>query len=55
MANLFKSYELAERFDVPKPTMANWSKADGTWRKKLYKHLEKMYAKELAEKAKAIS
>ncbi len=54
MSNLFKSYELAERFNVPKPTMANWAKAEGTWRKQLYVHLENIYAKELAEKAKGL-
>ena len=54
MANLFKSHELAKRFNVPKQTMYNWSRADGTWRKQLYVHLEKIYAKELAEKAKGL-
>ena len=54
MKNLFKSPELAVRYGVPKQTMYNWSKADGTWRKKLYQHLEKMYARELAEKAKEL-
>lgn len=53
-ANLFKSYEVAEYFEVPKPTMANWSKAYGTWRHKLYRRLEKVYADDLAAKAKTL-
>lgn len=49
--NLFKSYEVAEHFGYPKPTISNWSKSYGTWRHRLYKQLEKDYARELAEKA----
>jgi len=52
MANLFKSYEVAEFFGIPKPTMANWSKEKDTWRAKLYRKLEKDYAEHLAEQAK---
>ena len=55
MSELVKSYELAKRFDVPKPTMFNWSKAEeGTWRHTFYKHLVKVYVKELAEQAKEL-
>lgn len=54
MENLFKSYEVAERFGIPKPTMANWSKEKDTWRAKHYKFLEQVMVKELAEKAKEL-
>lgn len=49
MTNLFKSYEVAERFGIPKPTAANWAKDRTTWRRKLYAELERVYANELAE------
>jgi len=49
--NLFKSYEIAERFGIPKQTASNWAKEDKTWRKQLYTQLEKFLARELAEKA----
>ena len=52
MASLFKSYEVAVFFGIPKPTMANWSKEKDTWRAELYKKLERVMAKELAEIAK---
>lgn len=51
---LFKSYEVAERFGIPKPTAANWSKEKDTWRKKFYEELEKVMVKELADKAKGM-
>lgn len=54
-SNLFRSYEVAEHFEIPKPTMANWSKAHGTWRHKLYRQLEKVYADYLAAKADKLS
>jgi len=53
MARLFKSTEIARRYGIPTKTAFNWSKEEGTWRRKLYDHLEKMYARELAEKAKS--
>jgi len=52
MKNLFKSYEIAERFKIPKQTALNWSREKDTWRKGLYTYLEQCYAKELAELAK---
>ena len=56
MANLFRHIEIAERFGIPKPTTANWSKEAkaglNTWRANLYTTLEKVYAKELAEMAR---
>ena len=56
MANLFRHTEIAERFGIPKPTTANWSKEAkaglNTWRAKLYIELEKLRARELAEIAK---
>jgi hypothetical protein len=51
---LFKSYEVAEYFGIPKPTAANWSKAKGTWRRKHYDKLQQVMAAELAEKAKGL-
>jgi transposase len=49
--NLFRPKEIGKRFGVPYHTIQNWAKAEGTWRRKLYEHLEKMYARELAQKA----
>ena len=54
MANLFKSYEIAEFFGIPKPTMANWSKEKDTWRAKHYTFLEKLYAEYLSNMAKSL-
>jgi hypothetical protein len=54
MANLFKTYEVAEYFDLPKPTVKNWSKAEGTWRIKFYKKLELIMAQGLAKKAEGM-
>ena len=51
---LFKSYEVAERFGIPKPTARNWSKEKDTWRAKLYKELEQVMVKELAKKAEVM-
>ncbi|MCW8932193.1 MAG: hypothetical protein OQL19_18410 [Gammaproteobacteria bacterium] len=48
---LFKSYEVAERFKIPKPTARNWSNEKDTWRANLYKELEQVMAAELAKKA----
>jgi len=44
--------DLAKRYDVPDYTLRNWKKAEGTWRRKLYNHLEECYIRELAEKAR---
>ena len=54
MENLFRSQEIAKRYDIPTKTAYNWSRDKETWRMKLYRHLEKCYARELAEKAKDI-
>lgn len=51
--SLFKSYEIAVFFGIPKPTAANWSKAKD-WRGDFYKKLEKIYAQHLAELAKGM-
>ena len=48
---LFKSYEIAEHFGIPKPTAANWSKSKD-WRGEFYKKLVKLYAEHLAKIAK---
>lgn len=55
MANLFKSYEIADRFKIPKQTMKRWSDEVGTWRKDHYLELERIHAKELNEKASKMS
>jgi len=54
MARLFKSTEIARRYGIPTKTAFNWSKEEGTWRRKLYDHLEKMYAREIAEKLREL-
>ena len=54
MANLFKSYEVANHFKdigIPKGTMNNWSKEKDTWRARLYKKLEKDMLKDLVKTA----
>ena len=51
MTKLFKPKEIGQRFDVPYNTINNWAKAEGTWRRKLYEHLEKMYARDIAKMA----
>ena len=51
--NLFKHQEIAARFKIPSCNTARWCKASD-WRFELYRELEKVYAKELAEKASKI-
>lgn len=51
--SLFKSYEIAVFFGIPKPTAANWSKSKD-WRGELYRKLEKIYAEHLAEIARGM-
>ena len=52
MVKLFKSSEIAKRFKIPTRTALNWSKAEKTWRKRLYNELQSIYANEIAKQAK---
>ncbi len=46
-----KSYEVAEHFGIPKPTMANWSKERNSWRNRLYKKLCNLMVREKYEES----
>ena len=52
MVKLFKSSEIAKRFKIPTRTALNWSKAEKTWRKRLYNELQSIYANEIAKQSK---
>lgn len=52
--NLIKPKEISDRFHIPYLTAYRWSKDIKSWRKQLYTELEKVYIKELSQKAKEL-
>jgi len=52
MANMFRPTDIANEYGIPVKTAYNWSKeSDSSWRKNVYRELERSYARKLAKQA----